>query len=206
MAGRSGQPELILASGSVARRSMLEAAGVAFRVVPADVDEGAIRASLGADDANGGPEQVARVLARAKAEEVSRRHPAALVIGADQVLALGTAIYSKPADLAEARRALRSLAGKTHLLLSAVALATDGQTAWEDLDVATLTMRDFTEAFLDDYLAKAGDRVCASVGAYELEGLGVQLFERIEGDYFTILGLPLLAVLAELRRRGGLAV
>lgn len=195
-------PELILASGSSARRTMLQAAGVTFRVVPADVDEDAIRAGLADSEPDAGPERVAAVLARAKSEEVSRREPSALVIGADQVLALGQEIFTKPADIAAARRALRTLAGKPHRLLSAVSIAQGGREAWQHLDVATLAMRDFSDQFLDAYLARAGERVCASVGAYELEGLGIQLFERIEGDYFTILGMPLLPLLNELRVRG----
>ncbi len=194
-------PNLILASGSSARRSMLVAAGIAFEVLPADVDEEVIRTDLGAAE----PAEVARVLARAKAEAVSRRRPEALVIGADQVLALGTTIYAKAPDVAAARVALRSLAGRTHRLLSAVAIAQAGVCAWQHLDAAELAMRDFSDAFLDDYVARAGERICASVGAYELEGLGIQLFERISGDYFTILGMPLLPLLAELRRRGLIA-
>lgn len=197
--------DLVLASGSAARRQMLEAAGLTFRVVPADVDEDAIRAVLTDIDLDGGPERVAGVLARAKAEEVSRRMPAALVIGADQVLALGREIFTKATDLAAARRALRALSGHTHRLLSAASLAIGGVQVWSHLDTASLGMREISDAFLDDYLARAGDRVCASVGAYELEGLGVQLFDRIVGDYFTILGLPLLPLLAELRARGAVA-
>ncbi len=194
--------ELILASGSSARRKLLEAAGVAFRVAPADVDEHALRNEIGQQAA---PQRVALTLARAKAEEASRRVPAALVIGADQVLALDGAIYTKPADIAAARAQLRSLAGRTHELSSAVSLARKGHEVWSHIETAKLTMRDVSDAFLDDYLAAAGDRVCACVGAYELEGLGIQLFEQIDGDYFTILGLPLLPVLAELRRRDQLA-
>lgn len=199
------RPGLVLASGSVTRRRMLEAAGLSFRVVPADVDEDAIRSALTVPDAGGGPERVARVLAQAKAEEVSRRMPDALVIGGDQVLALGRDIFTKPADLAAARRTLRALAGRTHRLLSAVSLAINGAEVWSHLDAASLTVRDISDTYLDDYLARVGDGVCACVGAYELEGLGVQLFECIEGDYFTILGLPLLPLLAELRARGAVA-
>jgi septum formation protein len=192
--------DLILASGSRARRQMLEAAGLTFEVRPTDVDEDAIRATLG--DAT--PQHVAVVLARAKAEAASREVPDALVIGADQVLALGRTIYTKAPDIAAARSALRSLAGRSHHLHSAVTLALAGCQVWHHLDTAALAMRDFSDAFLDEYLARAGDRVCASVGAYELEGLGIQLFERIEGDYFTILGMPLLPLLSELRARGTL--
>lgn len=194
-------PELILASGSSARRKMLEAAGVAFRVAPAAVDEDAERGRLG----SASPRQVALHLARAKAAEVSLRHPEAVVIGADQVLALAGRIFTKASNLAEARIALQSLAGRTHALHSAVALAIGGGIVWHRVDDAALTMRAFSQAFADDYLERAGERVCASVGCYELEGLGIQLFEHIEGDYFTILGMPLLPLLAELRRHGALA-
>jgi septum formation protein len=194
-------PDLVLASGSRARRQMLEAAGLTFEVRPTDVDEDAIRSTLG----DAAPEHVAAVLARAKAEEVSRRAPHALVIGADQVLALGRTICTKAPDIAAARAALRSLAGRRHHLHSAVSIAVAGHEVWHHLDTAALTMREFSDAFLDSYLSRAGDRVCASVGAYEMEGLGIQLFERIEGDYFTILGMPLLPLLAELRTRGVIA-
>ena len=198
MSGPRVTQELILASGSSARRRMLEAAGVAFRVVPADVDEDALRVSFG----QLAPAHLAQRLALAKAEEISRRFPSALVIGGDQVLAVQSAVHTKPANLAAARMALRDLAGVTHDLLSAVCLAQGGKELWRHLGIAHLTMRDFSDAFLDDYLARAGERVCASVGAYELEGLGIQLFDAIEGDYFTILGMPLLPLLAELRARG----
>ncbi len=196
--------EVILASGSAARRSMLEAAGVSFRVVPAEVDEEEIRRDYAANDPDGTPTGVSRVLARAKAEEVSRRFPAALVIGADQVLELGREIHNKPADMDAARRVLRALSGRTHRLLSTVALAEAGRETWSYLDAASMSMRDFSDAFLDGYLAQTGDRICACVGAYELEGLGVQLFDSIEGDFFTILGMPLLELLAELRVRGAI--
>lgn len=197
--------EMILASGSRARRQMLEAAGLAFRVVLADVDEDEHRRSMGEKDVNGGPARVAQVLARVKAEEVSRRFPDALVMGADQVLALGAEVFTKPTDLADARASLERLSGRMHHLHSAVSVARGGTQVWSHLDTASLTMRDLAPRFLDDYVQRAGERICASVGAYELEGLGVQLFERIEGDYFTILGLPLLPLLAELRRLGAIA-
>jgi septum formation protein len=193
--------DLILASGSATRRKMLEDAGLAFRVVPADVDEDDIRDTLVTHDPNSGPVRMAQVLARAKAEEVSRRHPEALVIGGDQILALGREVFTKPADLSAARAALQRLSGRTHALHSAVTLACGGSMAWQHVETARLTMRALSDGFIDDYLARAGERVCASVGAYELEGLGIQLFERIEGDYFTILGLPLLPLLAELRHQ-----
>lgn len=189
---------LILASGSSARRRMLDAAGVAFTVHAADIDEDAIRAAL----ADPEPKDVALELARAKAEKVSRRFPQALVIGSDQVLALGRTIFTKAPDMEAARVALNRLAGKQHHLHSAVCLASGGFQIWSHLDTASLLMRRFSDAFLDDYLVQAGPQVCASVGCYELEGLGIQLFERIEGDFFTILGMPLLQLLAALRARG----
>ena len=194
--------KLILASGSRSRRQMLEAAGIAFEVLPSRVDERAIRDALEGDGDPIDPADLAEVLARAKAEDVSRERPDALVIGADQVLALGEAIYEKPKDLAEARRHIWSFRGTTHALHSAVALATGGETQWTTADTALMTMRAFSAAFADNYVDRAGPVICQSVGAYQLEGLGLQLFERTEGDYFTILGLPLLALLEELRNRG----
>lgn len=197
--------QIVLASGSRARREMLAAAGVHFTVQAADVDEPAIRARLMKDEANIAPKRIAEVLAAAKAEDVSAKRREPLVVGADQVLALGDELLSKAPSLDAARTALRRLRGHTHELHSAVAFAESGSVTWVHVATARLTMRDFSDAFLDDYLTRAGDRVGQSVGAYELEGLGVQLFERIEGDYFTILGLPLLPVLGELRARGIIA-
>jgi septum formation protein len=149
---------------------------------------------------------VAETLARAKCEAVSRRIPDAVVIGADQVLALDEELFDKPPDVAAARAQLLRLRGTTHRLLTAVALAQEGRTVWECMETATLTLRSFSPMALDRYLAVAGDRVMRSVGAYEIEGPAIQLFERIEGDYFTILGLPLLPLLAELRARGAIDV
>ncbi len=193
---------IVLASASRARRELLAAAGVPFTVEPADVDEPAVRRALGPKVA---PTQVAEVLARAKAVDVGARHRDAVVVGADQVLAFGAEILTKPGDERGARATLLKLRGKTHELHSSVALAQDGDIVWTHTGTARLTMRDFSDGFLEEYLLRAGDRVGQSVGGYELEGAGVQLFERIEGDYFTILGLPLLAVLAELRARGVIA-
>lgn len=200
MAETKAQP-LVLASGSRSRRQMLDAAGLTFDVTPADVDERAIRETLQADDSGIEPADVAEVLARAKAEAISRLRLEALVIGADQVLALDDEIFEKPADLAGARRHLQKLRGRTHQLHSAVVLAQGGEVVWANVDTGSLTMHAFSADFLENYLTLAGTVVCDSVGAYQLEGLGVQLFERIEGDYFTILGLPLLPLLAELRTR-----
>ena len=196
----SGRPPLVLASGSPHRRKLLEAAGLEFEVVPADVDEAALKSKLAVADT--APAAVAEALARAKAVAVSARHPGAVVIGADQVLALNGQLFDKPSDLAVARKQLEHLRGKTHRLLSAVALAQAGDIVWKNVGEAVLTMRHFSREFLDDYLARSGDRLLGTVGAYEIEGVGIQLFERIEGDYFTIIGLPLLPLLAELRTRG----
>ncbi len=195
---------IILASGSRARREMLHAAGVSFTVEPADVDEDAIRAAL--YDENGDPTvepaDVAEILAVAKAESVSRLQPDAFVIGGDQVLAFADDILTKPKTEAAARRQLASFRGKMHALHSAVAIAHNGETLWSMVDTAEMHVRDFSEAFLDDYMRRAGRTVLDSVGAYLLEGLGMQLFERIDGDYFTVLGMPLMPLLAELRARG----
>ena len=205
MTPKSSLSQIILASTSRARREMLAAAGVAFTVEAADVDEPAIRKTLLAAKSAASPPQIADALARAKAEDVSRRHKGSLVIGGDQVLALGTELLTKAKDEAAARATLKKLRGMTHELHSAVALAVDGRVLWTHTGTARLKMRDFSDAFLEEYLTRAGDRIGQSVGAYELEGLGVQLFDKIEGDYFTILGLPLLPLLAELRAHGMIA-
>src|SRR5262245_59466126 len=166
--------DIVLASGSRARREMLAAAGVAFTVEAADVDEPKIRKQLFADDPKIAPAKIAEALARAKAEDVSRRHKGSCVIGADQVLAIEGELLTKPKDEAAARATLTKLRGKTHELISAVAFAENGKIVWTHVGTAKLTMRDFSDAFLDDYLVRAGDRIQASVGAYELEGLGMQ--------------------------------
>ena len=193
--------KLILASGSMARRSLLTAAGVEFEVSTSEVDEEAVRQAVMGE---GGvePEDLAEILARAKAEDVAERFPDAAVVGADQVLALEDRVFAKPADAAEARDHLFALRGKTHRLISAVVVVSGGEETWASVDTARLTMRNLTAEEIGRYISRAGESVTKSVGAYQLEGLGVQLFERIEGDYFTILGLPLLPLLAELRRRG----
>lgn len=200
------QPDLILASASRARRQMLEGAGLTFRVVSSSIDEDAVRRTLLSRLSDPTPRRLAEELARAKAEQVSAAHPSALVIGADQTLELEDRLLNKAPDLAAARSQLLELRARSHLLHSAFALAREGRTHNVGSDSATLTMRDFSEAFLDTYLAAAGERVLWSVGAYELEGRGVQLFESTQGDFFTILGLPLLPLLGELRRRGVLQV
>ncbi len=201
----SAAPPLILASGSPYRRGMLEAAGLSFEVVVADVDETALKRALAARAPKPQAAEVAERLACAKAVAVSTRHPEALVIGADQVLALGEELFDKPGGVAAARAQLARLRGKTHRLISAVALAQGESVLWSHCGEATLTMRAFSDAFLDRYVAAAGPRIAGIVGAYEIEGPGVQLFDRIEGDHFTIIGLPLVPLLAELRSRGAIA-
>lgn len=169
--------------------------------MPSSVDEAALKIGLFGQP----PFAVATQLAAAKAASVSEAHPDALVIGADQVLDLDGAVFDKPADLPTARDHLRQLRRKTHALHAAVALACGGAIVWRHVESAQLTMRGFSDAFLDAYLVASGDRVLGSVGAYQLEGLGLQLFEAIDGDYTTILGLPMLPLLAELRRMGHLS-
>jgi len=191
---------LVLASASPFRRRMLEAAGLGFAVVAPDVDEAAVKSRL--LRLGSSPREIAQGLAVAKAEVVSAHLPEALVIGADQVLACGAQMFNKPASIAEAREQLVSLRGKTHELHTAVALAAAGKAVWTRLETATLAMRPFSDAFLADYLARLGERVRRTVGAYEIEGPGIQLMEHIEGDMFTVIGLPLLALLSELRARG----
>jgi len=192
---------LVLASKSASRRSTLENAGIPIDIHPADIDERAVEARAKAGD----PGKVAALLAREKARTIAARMPGRLVLGADQTLTLGARRFSKPNDAASAREQLKALKGQTHELHSALALARDGAIAFEHVEVARLTMREFSDRFLDTYLAAAGAMVTASVGAYQVEKLGIQLFDRIDGDHFTILGLPLLALLALLRREGLLA-
>ncbi|SHM90298.1 Maf-like protein [Roseibium suaedae] len=191
---------LVLASGSRIRSDLLRNAGIDVTVDPAGIDERAVEAPLLA--AGMLPEDLALILAEAKANDVSERRPGDLVIGADQVLAFEGRRYTKPEDMEAARRQLLAFSGHTHTLLSAVVLSLDGTAIWRHVSAAHLTMRDLTPAFVGRYLADAGEAALSSVGAYQLEGTGVQLFERIEGDYFTILGLPLLPLFAELRRLG----
>lgn len=192
---------LMLASRSAARRDMLVAAGVPVEVRPADLDERSLESEAG----SAGPGAVAAFLAREKALVVARANPGRLVVGADQTLALGARRFAKPADRAAAGEQLRALAGRTHELHSAVAFVQDTTMLFEHVGVARLTMRPLSDRLIDLYLDAAGDAAAASVGAYQIEGLGVQLFERLDGDYFTILGLPLLAALDFLRQRGCLA-
>jgi len=192
---------LVLASGSVVRRQLLEAAGLPVEVRAANLDERKVEASAPHDN----PSAVAALLARAKAMRVAADVPGRLVVGADQTLALGSRRFDKPANRAAAREQLQTLAGRTHELHAAVAVARDEKVLFEHVAVARLTMRALSDPVLDRYLEAAGANVTASVGAYQLEALGVHLFERIEGDHFTILGLPLLPLLAYLRGEGSLA-
>lgn len=190
---------LVLASGSKIRAELMKNAGLAIEIDPADVDERAVEAPL--LEAGFPPEDLASVLAEAKANDVSDRRKSDLVVGADQILAFEGKRRTKPDDMEAARRQLLSFSGKTHELHSAVVISENGEAVWRHVSTARLTMRELTPEFIGHYLAAAGDDVLSSVGAYQLEGLGVQLFEKIEGDYFTILGLPLLPLLAELRTR-----
>ena len=191
---------LVLASKSAVRRAVLEAAGLPVEVQMADIDERGIEAAARLDD----PGAVAALLAREKARQVAARMPARLVIGADQTLSLEGRRYSKPDSRNAARAQLMELSGRSHELHSAVAVWRDGALAFEHVEEARLTMRRLSPQFLDAYLDAAAGAVTTSVGAYQLEGLGVQLFDRIEGDHFVILGLPLLALLTYLRRDGSL--
>ena len=192
---------LILASKSAARRAMLENAGVPFDIRIADVDEEAIKAVSTELD----PAALAVRLAEAKALAVSRDDPTAWVLGSDQTLAFDGGLVSKAQSLEAARARLESMRGRTHHLHSGAALAVKGEIVWSGVDTVEMRMRDFSDAFLDAYLAAEGEALLACVGSYLLEGLGAQLFEAVDGDYFTVLGLPLWPVLTELRRVGVLS-
>ena len=194
---RDPQP-LVLASQSAARQALLRDAGLSFDAIPADLDERSIQDKSGLTD----PGMVAALLARAKASDVSSRHPGRIVLGADQTLALGDRLFSKPSGRAQAASQLRDLAGQTHELHSAIALVRDGAVLFADVSVAYMTMRPLGDEAIAAYLDAAGDRVTSSVGCYQIEGLGVHLFDRIDGDHFTILGLPLLPLLSHLRGAG----
>jgi len=197
--------QVVLASGSSARRKMLEDAGLMIVVDPADVDEAIIRKALLADDDAIDPSDLAEVLARAKADRVSQRQTGEVVIAGDQVLSCDGQIYSKPKTVADAQTQLLALRGKTHRLHSCAVIAIDQEVTFVTTGVVDVQFRDFSAAFVGQYLAAAGDMATTSVGAYQLEGLGSQLIEKLDGDYFTVLGLPLLDVLAELRRMSVLA-
>jgi septum formation protein len=200
---QNGKLPLILASSSKVRARLLKAAGLAFNIQSPGLDEHTMRQVITSTGALG-PQDVAEVLARAKAEAVSELARDAFVIGADQVLAFGNRILNKPDSMEGARKELLDLSGKSHTLHSAVALATEGRTLWAYSETSTLLMRKLSPQFIGRYLAAAGEEVLGSVGAYQLEGLGIQLFEKIDGDYFSILGLPLLPLLDALRREGAI--
>lgn len=191
-----GEP-LILASKSQVRRSLLEAAGIPVVIDPANIDERAVEASAGAAS----PEAVAQLLAREKALAIAKNKKG-IVLGADQTLALGQRRFSKPTSLDGAGEQLAALAGNTHGLHSALAVAENGKIIFETVQTANMTMRPLSREFIAAYLAEAGDKVKTSVGAYQLEGLGIHLFEKIEGDHFTVLGMPLVPLLAFFRKQG----
>jgi septum formation protein len=197
-----GKHPLILASQSRARQALLANAGMTFDAIPADIDERAIQQASGLS----APGEIASLLARQKAIAVSSGNPGRYVIGADQTLALGKRLFSKPSNRAQAAEQLRALAGGSHELHAAIAVARDAGVLFETVAIARMTMRQLSDAEIDAYLNEAGEAVMTSVGAYQLEGLGVHLFERIEGDHFTILGLPMLPLLTFLRTERLLSV
>lgn len=189
---------LILASNSASRKALMTGAGLDFTTQAAEIDERAIEAEQTIRGAT--PPEVAVALANAKAVDVSRRNADAYIIGSDQVLSLGRRLLHKPRDMAEAGDHIRAMAGTAHHLNCGVAIAHRGQVIWSDVSIAAMTMREMSEPFIAKYLAMAGEGILGSVGAYHFEGPGIQLFDRIEGDYFTILGLPMLSLLAGLRQ------
>ena len=193
-----GAAPLVLASQSRSRQALLAAAGVPFETIPADIDERGIQAASGLKD----PAAIAALLAKSKAMHVAASHAGRVVVGADQTLALGERMFSKPAGRTQAANQLRELSGRTHALHSAIAVVRDAKILFEHVAVARLTMRTLSDEGIERYLDAAGKAVTTSVGAYQLEGLGVHLFERIDGDHFTILGLPLLPLLGSLRQHG----
>ena len=197
-----GTYPLILASQSRTRHALLANAGISFEAVPADIDERELQQNSGLS----APGEIAALLARRKAVSVSLQQPGRFVVGADQTLARGLRLFAKPAGRAQAAEQLRALAGGSHELHSAVAVVHDGKILFEAVNIARMTMRQLGEREIDAYLDAAGEAVTTSVGAYQLEGLGVHLFERIEGDHFTILGLPMLPLLAFLRSERLLSV
>ncbi|NQU55584.1 MAG: septum formation protein Maf [Rhodospirillales bacterium] len=194
---------LILASKSPARRNVLAGAGLVFEVVPGNIDEDAIKAQM--RDAGASCEDTALALAQAKARDVAAKTPGCFVLGADQILECDGAWFDKPENIEAARCQLHDLSAHTHKLISALCLVYDEKIIWSHIDTAELTMRRLSDGFIDDYLEKAGDDVLQSVGAYQLEGLGSQLFDSVEGDFFTVLGLPLMPLLKVLRQQGVVA-
>jgi septum formation protein len=194
---------IVLASASPSRIALLTAAGVDFTATPAPIDERAVETPL--IETGAGPAEIAAALAEAKAVAVGHDAPQAIVIGADQTLALDGQRWTKPADLGEAREQLARLSGRTHTLHAAVAAVHEGAVVWRHQEAADLTMRPLTAVMIDAYLKRVGETALASVGAYQIEGAGIQLFDAIDGDYFAILGLPLLPLFRFLRNAGALA-
>jgi septum formation protein len=200
---QAATPRLVLASASTARRALLDGAGLRFEALPAAVDEATIKESAQAEGIP--PADAALMLADAKAERIARRDPEALVIGCDQLLVCESRWYDKPPDRAAARAQLQALRGRQHELVTAIVCHRNGGRTWQHVAVPRLTMRDFSDAFLDNYLALEGQAVLGSVGAYRLEGPGIHLFARVQGDHAAILGLPLLELLGFLRQHGVVA-
>ncbi len=194
----SAPAPLVLASKSFARRTMLSAAGIPVEIIPGQIDERAVEERLEGDR---DPDEVALLLSWEKASAVSFKSPSRLVVGADQTLAMGKRRFHKPANVDDARAQLRVLRGQTHMLHSAVTLVQDGSVLFKVVDTARLQMRNFSDKFLEEYLEAAGPTVTESVGGYQLEKLGIHLFERVEGDHFTILGMPLLPLLEFFRSK-----
>lgn len=192
--------EVVLASASPARARVLTSAGVPHQIEAAAVDEAPVKVSLRGEGAD--PLAVAETLAELKAQRVSNRHPAALVIGADQILVCNDVWFDKPQDMRQAADHLKALRGRTHHLATAICIVEAGRRIWHHRENPALTMRSFDEAFIEHYLERVGSAALESVGAYQLEGLGAQLFTRIDGEFFSILGLPLLPLMAFLRDRG----
>lgn len=191
---------IILASKSPSRAAILKGAGVLFDIVPSTIDE----ADLKVASKDKSPTELGQFLAREKALQVSRQNPGRVILGADQILAFENEIFDKPRNMKEARQTLERLRGKTHTLISCAVFAEDGKIVAEFIDRANLTMKNFDEAFLTDYLEEAGEKILSSVGAYQLEAEGARLFEKIDGDFFTILGLPLNPVKEFLQNRGSI--
>lgn len=189
--------ELILASSSASRQMLMRNAGLTFSAIPADIDERALDEKLEKEGAS--PEEVALELAKAKALAVGALYPDALVLGCDQTMALGARVYHKPKTMADAQEHLLSLSGKIHRLNSAAVLVRHGEVVWQIVSSAELSVRTLSAEFVSRHLQRVGEKALSSVGAYQLEGEGIQLFTSIEGDYFTILGLPLLPLLSKLR-------
>jgi septum formation protein len=193
---------IILASGSPFRRKILEDAGIEFTIERPGIDERAVEDAVASSGMT--PDDLAQILAEAKAVDVSQNHPGTLVIGSDQTLSMDGELFHKPADMEEARRRLLKLSGRTHQLNSAVVIALDGEAIWRHVSIAQLTMRAFDPGFVGRHLSAVGEAALTSVGGYQIEGKGIQLFEKIDGDHFTIIGLPLLPLLEKLRELGAI--